>query len=43
LDSENVVEAVAAGASRVCVLRAISEAEDPEAAARALRAALQEP
>jgi thiamine-phosphate pyrophosphorylase len=42
LDSGNVAEAVAAGASRVCVLRAISEAEDPEAAARALRAALQE-
>jgi thiamine-phosphate pyrophosphorylase len=43
LDPGNVAEAVAAGASRVCVLRAISEAEDPEAAARALRAALQEP
>jgi thiamine-phosphate pyrophosphorylase len=42
LDSGNVAEAVAAGASRVCVLRAISEAEDPEAAARSLRAALQE-
>jgi thiamine-phosphate pyrophosphorylase len=38
LDSANLGEALDAGATRVCVLRAITEAEDPEAAARALRA-----
>ncbi len=37
LDAGNVGEAIQAGASRVCVLRAISDAEDPERAARALR------
>ncbi|MCW3069165.1 MAG: thiE [Solirubrobacterales bacterium] len=37
LDSQNIAEVIEAGASRVCVLRAISEAEDPERAARALR------
>lgn len=37
LDVGNVAEAVDAGASRVCVLRAIADAEDPERAARALR------
>jgi thiamine-phosphate pyrophosphorylase len=37
LDSGNVREAIVAGASRVCVLRAIAEAEDPERAARELR------
>jgi thiamine-phosphate pyrophosphorylase len=40
LDQGNVAEAVAAGASRICVLRAISSSEDPERAARALRACL---
>jgi thiamine-phosphate pyrophosphorylase len=40
LDQGNLAEAVAAGAARVCVLRAISDAEDPERAARALRAQL---
>lgn len=40
LDETNVGEVIAAGASRVCVLRAISAAEDPEAAAAALRAQL---
>jgi thiamine-phosphate pyrophosphorylase len=40
LDQGNIAEVVAAGASRVCVLRAISDAEDPERAARALRARL---
>jgi thiamine-phosphate pyrophosphorylase len=40
LDEGNLAEAVAAGASRVCVLRAISDAEDPERAARGLRALL---
>ncbi len=37
LNAGNVTEALDAGASRVCVLRAISEAEDPERAARELR------
>jgi thiamine-phosphate pyrophosphorylase len=41
IDSENVVEALDAGASRVCVLRAISDARDPERAALTLRAALE--
>jgi thiamine-phosphate pyrophosphorylase len=40
LDAANIAEAVAAGASRACVLRAISDAEDPERAARELRDAL---
>jgi thiamine-phosphate pyrophosphorylase len=38
LDAGNVGEVLAAGAGRVCVLRAIAEAEDPERAARELRA-----
>jgi thiamine-phosphate pyrophosphorylase len=37
LDEENVEEVLAAGASRVCVLRAIAAAPDPERAARRLR------
>jgi thiamine-phosphate pyrophosphorylase len=37
LDVDNVAEAIDAGAARVCVLRAIAEAEDPERVARALR------
>lgn len=40
LDAGNIGEVVKAGARRVCVLRAIAEAEDPEQAARALSAAL---
>ena len=40
LNAGNLGEAIEAGASRVCVLRAISHAEDPEQAARALRTAL---
>jgi thiamine-phosphate pyrophosphorylase len=40
IDLGNVREVVAAGARRVAVVRAIRDAEDPEAAARALRAAL---
>jgi thiamine-phosphate pyrophosphorylase len=40
LDAGNVGEATSAGATRVCVLRAVANAEDPESAARALRAAL---
>jgi thiamine-phosphate pyrophosphorylase len=37
LHAGNVADALAAGASRVCVLRAIADAEQPERAARALR------
>jgi thiamine-phosphate pyrophosphorylase len=40
LDQNNIVEALDAGASRVCVLRAVADAEDPERSARALRQAL---
>jgi thiamine-phosphate pyrophosphorylase len=40
IDPANVSEATAAGAQRVVVVRAIRDADDPEAAARALRAAL---
>lgn len=40
LDTSNVDEVVAAGASRIVVVRALTEAPDPEAAARALRGAL---
>lgn len=40
LDAGNLSEVLAAGASRVVVLRAIAEAEDPESAARELRAQL---
>ncbi len=37
LDAGNVREAVSAGASRICVLRAIARAPDPERSARELR------
>ena len=37
---ENVTEVLAAGATRIVVVRAIADAEDPEAAARALRRTL---
>jgi thiamine-phosphate pyrophosphorylase len=40
IDPENVADVVAAGARRVAVVRAICDAADPEAAARALRRAL---
>ncbi len=40
IDLSNVEEVVRAGASRIVVVRAITEAEDPTAAARALLAAL---
>jgi thiamine-phosphate pyrophosphorylase len=43
LDATNVGEVVERGASRVVVVRAITEADDPEAAARTLRAALEAP
>jgi thiamine-phosphate pyrophosphorylase len=37
LDADNLEEVLEAGARRVCVLRAIGAAEDPQAAASALR------
>ncbi|MDQ4019769.1 MAG: thiamine phosphate synthase, partial [Actinomycetota bacterium] len=40
VDRTNVEAVVAAGATRIAVVRAIGEARDPEAAARDLRAAL---
>jgi thiamine-phosphate pyrophosphorylase len=43
LDGTTLPAVVAAGATRAAVVRAISEAQDPEAAARALRAALAVP
>jgi thiamine-phosphate pyrophosphorylase len=43
IDEGNVAEVVAAGARRVVVVRAIRDADDPEAAARDLRSALESP
>ncbi len=40
IDTANVGDVVAAGATRIVVVRALTEAPDPEAAARALRGAL---
>jgi thiamine-phosphate pyrophosphorylase len=40
LDAHNLGEAIEAGARRACVLRAITDAEDPQAAARELAALL---
>lgn len=37
LDASNIAETVDAGATRVCVLRAVAGADDPERAARPLR------
>jgi thiamine-phosphate pyrophosphorylase len=42
IDLDNVREVIAAGASRIVVVRAIREAPDPRAAAAALREALEE-
>jgi thiamine-phosphate pyrophosphorylase len=42
LHTGNLAEVLAAGARRVCVLRAISDAEDPERAARELRTLLEQ-
>ena len=42
IDAGTVGAVVAAGARRIVVVRAIARAEDPEAAARGLRAALEE-
>jgi thiamine-phosphate pyrophosphorylase len=41
IDSENIITVLDAGASRVCVLRAICDARDPERASLTLRAALE--
>ncbi len=41
LDAGNLAEALRAGATRVCVLRAVSAAADPERAARELRGELE--
>jgi thiamine-phosphate pyrophosphorylase len=41
LHADNVGEALAAGATRVCVLRAVANAADPGQAARELRAAIR--
>ncbi|MGH3024490.1 MAG: thiamine phosphate synthase [Gaiellaceae bacterium] len=40
IDATNAADVVAAGARRIAVVRAIGDAEDPERAARELRAAL---
>jgi thiamine-phosphate pyrophosphorylase len=40
LDARNVHEVVTRGATRIVVVRAITEAEDPESAARELREAI---
>jgi thiamine-phosphate pyrophosphorylase len=40
LNASNLAEALDAGADRVCVLRAVAGAEDPEQAARELREAI---
>jgi len=42
IDLDNVREVIAAGASRIVVVRAIRDAPDPRAAAAAFRAALEE-
>jgi thiamine-phosphate pyrophosphorylase len=43
IDAGNLGEVVAHGARRIVVVRAITHADDPEAAARALRAGLEVP
>ena len=40
IDLDNVHEVAGAGARRICVVRAVTRADDPEAAARALIGAL---
>lgn len=40
IDASNVTQLVAAGVRRVCVIRAVGDAADPEGAARELRAML---
>jgi thiamine-phosphate pyrophosphorylase len=41
IDETNVADVVAAGATRIAVVRAIADADDPERAARALKSALR--
>ena len=41
IDASNIPQLTAAGVRRVCVVRAVGEAPDPEAAARGLRAMLE--
>jgi len=43
IDAEHAPDVIAAGARRLCVLRAIASAEDPERAARELRELLAHP
>ena len=43
LDAGTTADVAAHGARRIVVVRALTEAADPEAAARALRAALEVP
>ena len=40
VDADRLPEVRAAGAERIVVVRAVTQAEDPEAAARTLRAGL---
>jgi thiamine-phosphate pyrophosphorylase len=40
IDESNVAQVVAAGLRRICVIRAVGDAADPESAARRLRAML---
>jgi thiamine-phosphate pyrophosphorylase len=42
IDRHHLADALAAGASRVCVLRAVAHADDPERAARLLREPLDQ-
>ena len=41
IDASNIAQLTAAGVRRVCVVRAVGEAVDPQAAARGLRAMLE--
>ena len=41
IDASNIAQLAAAGVQRACVVRAVAEAPDPEAAARVLRAMLE--
>jgi thiamine-phosphate diphosphorylase len=41
IDASNIAQLTAAGVRRACVIRAVGDAPDPEAAARGLRAMLE--
>ena len=41
IDASNVAQLTAAGVRRACVVRAVGDAADPEAATRRLRAMLE--